>query len=447
MGKYDFELELNTANALKLVDDLIMPGTDVLEFGCANGRLTKHLAENKRCNVSIVEIDQEAGLEASKYAVKSLIGMESGDIEKYIWTEALESKFDYIIFADILEHLYHPEMALERCRDFLKPGGSIIVSLPNIAHNSIIIELINNRFNYQEIGLLDDTHIRFFTNDSFKKMLDRINLKVIKEFATYSKVGNNEIVNNYDEVDDCVAEKLRKRPFANVHQYIYEIRNGRRTIDLLIENHISEYQNCDYEASIFITENVNEKIEEAEPIKKIYMPLKDKDIIIKISFNHSRYINKLRIDPIESSCVIEINSIKIFFKGEEKNIPIGITNRDYQIGNVYFFVTSDPQLYFEEINRYADRIEMRFKIIECKLTKYQILKGELENRRIIIEQKENYIGEQRDIIGEQRNIIEQKENYICEQRRIIEEKQNELNQIKASRFYKFYKSAKSFLNH
>lgn len=204
MSKYNFELDLNSENSLKMIIKMINPNSKVLEFGPAHGRLTKYLKEELICEVDIVEIDYEAGREASVYGNKCFIGEQLGDIEKYMWLEKVKNeKYDYIIFADVLEHLYLPKEVLEKCNSILKDTGSILMSIPNIAHNSVLIELINDKFHYNTVGLLDNTHIRFFSYNSLVEMIEESGYKTVKEYAVYSRVGENEINNNYK----CVSRK------------------------------------------------------------------------------------------------------------------------------------------------------------------------------------------------------------------------------------------------
>ena len=151
------------------------------------------------CEIDIVEIDETSGKEASLYARKSLIGEKFGNIDNELWVDELENeKYDYIIFADVLEHLKNPVRILSLEKEFLKLNGSICFSIPNLAHNSVIIDLFNNKFNYTEIGLLDKTHISFFTYESIKKMVEKNDLTITEERVVYGKVGDIEIQNYYD---------------------------------------------------------------------------------------------------------------------------------------------------------------------------------------------------------------------------------------------------------
>ncbi|EFM39204.1 methyltransferase domain protein [[Eubacterium] yurii subsp. margaretiae ATCC 43715] len=165
--KYDEKLDLYSWNSQTIIIEKIKPNSSVLEFGCANGRLTKHLNKEMGCKVTIVEIDEGSGKEASKYAKECFLGNERGNIEKYYWSE-INEKFDYIVFADVLEHLYSPDKVLEQCKKVLKEDGLILISIPNVANYSIINQLLKGEFNYTEVGLLDNTHLRFFTKKPLK---------------------------------------------------------------------------------------------------------------------------------------------------------------------------------------------------------------------------------------------------------------------------------------
>ena len=134
MGKYNFELDLFGNNTISWIANSVEEQSRVLEFGPANGRLTKYLSEQKKCKVDIVEIDSESGKEASQYAEKALIGELEGNIENYYWISQ-DIKYDYIIFADVLEHLIDPQSVLEHCSAVLGEKGKILVSIPNAAHN------------------------------------------------------------------------------------------------------------------------------------------------------------------------------------------------------------------------------------------------------------------------------------------------------------------------
>lgn len=146
---------MKTKNVNSLIIAKVQSGSKILELGASYGILTKFLYEEKNCAVDIVEIDRDAGEVAAEYARNSFYGEEQGDIEKEYWSRQLKDElYDYIIIADVLEHLYEPANVLDKVAELLKPEGKVLVSIPNIAHNSILANLYYDSFNYTSLGIL-----------------------------------------------------------------------------------------------------------------------------------------------------------------------------------------------------------------------------------------------------------------------------------------------------
>lgn len=94
-------------------------------------------------------------------------------------------KFDYIIFGDVLEHLKYPYSLLEKFKNYLSEKGKFIISLPNVAHACVKSNLLIDNFNYTKYGILDDTHLRFFTYKTIAKEFANINLYIDMCFHTF----------------------------------------------------------------------------------------------------------------------------------------------------------------------------------------------------------------------------------------------------------------------
>lgn len=150
----------------------IKPGSRILECGCATGYMTRYMRDELGCHVSIVEYDAEAYKIARQYAEDGICA----DLMQTEWLDKFQGEqFDYILFADVLEHLYDPQAVLKSAVSLLKEDGAILVSLPNVAHGDVLLNLWRGSWNYTETGLLDRTHIRFFAEenlDDFFKKLD-----------------------------------------------------------------------------------------------------------------------------------------------------------------------------------------------------------------------------------------------------------------------------------
>jgi glycosyltransferase involved in cell wall biosynthesis/2-polyprenyl-3-methyl-5-hydroxy-6-metoxy-1,4-benzoquinol methylase len=239
MKKYDFTLDLETDNSNSIILRWIKPQSTVLEFGPAHGRMTKFLKENLRCSVTIIELDAESGTEAARYAERALIGEIEGNIESDLWVQKLQGgTFDYIIFCDVLEHLHNPGKTLAAAIGLLSDGGSIIVSVPNLAHNSVLIELWNNRFEYRNTGLLDETHLCFFSKTSLAKLVHQAGFRVYNEHNTSCAVDNTEFKHSLADVPREVAKAMAKREHADIYQFVWELKKAgwRQTHESLLLN-------------------------------------------------------------------------------------------------------------------------------------------------------------------------------------------------------------------
>lgn len=391
MGNYNFDLDLTSDNTMSVISSWIKDETDVLEFGCANGRLTKYLSEEKKCHMTIVEMDEEAGIEAAQYAECSYLGKDTGDINRLYWTND-EKKYDYIIFADVLEHLPDPQTILNKCKEKLKKSGEILVSIPNISHNSILIDLFNDRFFYEDVGLLDKTHIHFFTYHSFSSMIRQIGLYIHKQFTVYSRVGWNEIENSYSDVPFCIERELRKRRCGSVYQYVFCLSEKKPEIEMSFDSvlPLEEDMTDQEEGSCYFWRNA-QLSDDFIRRGKVYA----RNGRINICFTINSKVEKLRIDPLEHSALIVVDKILVKAKGQEpENVQIFKCNAEMFMKNIFLFKDEDP--YWEiNIKQFADieleYVEIIFEVLDVRLDKSQLkIYNDLLKNRIIDEQKELY---------------------------------------------------------
>src|SRR5437879_432853 len=152
-----------------LLVGLVRPGARVLEFGCATGYMSEVLKTRLGCSVTGIELHPEAAELARRHCERVILG----DAELLDFQEVLgNDRFDFILFADVLEHLREPGAVLRKIRPFLAEGGAILASIPNIAHASVRLSLLCGEFRYRDLGLLDNTHLRFFTRDSIQDLFE-----------------------------------------------------------------------------------------------------------------------------------------------------------------------------------------------------------------------------------------------------------------------------------
>lgn len=174
MGKYDYFNPDPYSMHAKIIE-CVGDNKKVLDVGCAEGNLAEVMSINK-CEVVGIEIDQKSARNAQKFCKEVIVG----DVESIELSTEYHDYFDYILFADILEHLKDPLIVLKRFKKYLKDEGYILVSLPNITNWRMRIKILFGNFEYKDIGVLDKGHIRFFNEKSAKNLLKDAGFEIIK---------------------------------------------------------------------------------------------------------------------------------------------------------------------------------------------------------------------------------------------------------------------------
>jgi SAM-dependent methyltransferase/glycosyltransferase involved in cell wall biosynthesis len=195
----------------------------VLDVGCSVGMLGRYLSLEKGCIVDGVDIDDQA-LQQCKQVYRKIAckNLEHDDLTDVF----VQESYDFIVVADIVEHLVDPDRLFSQLKLLVKPHGSIIFSVPNIMHVAVALELLLGNFDYKQSGLLDSTHIRFYTYQSIVARLVNSGLyvwgidtvrKEIEE-TEFGGLQNKLFPRNWlDALIDC-------RPDALVYQWIISTR-------------------------------------------------------------------------------------------------------------------------------------------------------------------------------------------------------------------------------
>jgi 2-polyprenyl-3-methyl-5-hydroxy-6-metoxy-1,4-benzoquinol methylase len=156
-------------------------GLRLLDVGCARGHLSTALT-SQGWEVTGIEYDAADAAVAQENCIDVIVGTAEDVME------AMNEKFDVIVFADVLEHFVHPEDVLSQARTLLAPGGRVVISIPNVAHLSVRLQLLMGSFNYTDRGILDRTHLHFYTKKTLKEMIVGAGLDTIYIGATPAPV-------------------------------------------------------------------------------------------------------------------------------------------------------------------------------------------------------------------------------------------------------------------
>jgi SAM-dependent methyltransferase len=175
----------------------------LLDVGCGNGRTSFFLKETNNLNYVVgIENDPEAYLLSTKLLDK-VFRLDLNKIDNI--NTQIQERFDCILMLDILEHLINPYVLLKDINNLLHDKGTLIISLPNVRHYSILYELLfKNNWEYSKEGILDYTHLRFFTLNSMINMIEAAGYKILeyksnKQFNRKFKIINWMLLNQISE--------------------------------------------------------------------------------------------------------------------------------------------------------------------------------------------------------------------------------------------------------
>jgi 2-polyprenyl-3-methyl-5-hydroxy-6-metoxy-1,4-benzoquinol methylase/glycosyltransferase involved in cell wall biosynthesis len=187
---YHGNIDLTVANnshtkiIMRILEDGDAQGKRVLDIGCSQGYLGYAL---KAFGLEVCGVEPSA--QAATVAGTRIDHVYHCTLAAFLTEHAPHvGKFDYLIFGDVLEHLIDPETTLLQCHHLLLPDGAVIASIPNIAHMATRLMLLGGRWDYADFGLMDRTHLRFFTRSTLVDLftsssyriesIDRVNLEV-----------------------------------------------------------------------------------------------------------------------------------------------------------------------------------------------------------------------------------------------------------------------------
>jgi methionine biosynthesis protein MetW len=164
-------LKENNIDRIQL--QMIPANSRVLEIGCATGYMSEYLIKEKGCQV----LGIEPVAEQAEAAIARGLDVKTGTVDSPTIQTDLDQEvkrhgpFDVLFMSQVIEHIAEPEVILTRMKDWLSPTGVLIISTCNVAHWKCRFRLLGGKWKYEEYGVFDKTHLRFFTITSFQEML------------------------------------------------------------------------------------------------------------------------------------------------------------------------------------------------------------------------------------------------------------------------------------
>ena len=245
----------------------------VLEIGTATGYISKILKEHN-CHVTGIEVNPDWANEAIKHVDRMIVGnVENLDFKKEFDNE----KFDVILIGDALEHFQDPTNTLKKFYPLLNDDGYLVCSIPNISYAPIRLHLLNGEFLYESTGILDKTHLHFFTLDNILLMLDESNFRISKLqriIEIFHLPHRTDL--KYTSFHDDLITSLLKDPESETFQFVFKAKPNsmlnKSTREYLIHNFPKNYvadelkfQIDTYLRKISFFKEVFEKIKQSKP--------------------------------------------------------------------------------------------------------------------------------------------------------------------------------------
>jgi 2-polyprenyl-3-methyl-5-hydroxy-6-metoxy-1,4-benzoquinol methylase len=167
---------------------LVPRGSRVLELGCASGYLSGYMEQMLSCRVTGLEADPNATAIASRRCSEvHTVDLDAADA---LDCARPSGPYDVLLAAAVLEHLKYADRLLQTAHSLLKPGALLIVSLPNVAHYSVRLRLLAGRFDYQDYGIMDKTHLRLYTLQTGRVLLEGAGYTVENVYVAGSGLQN-----------------------------------------------------------------------------------------------------------------------------------------------------------------------------------------------------------------------------------------------------------------
>jgi SAM-dependent methyltransferase len=209
----------DVANPLNKIVQIIPSGASVLDIGAGNGILARLLTSLDRgVAVDAIEPDPVARAAAAPF-YRSIF---AGKLEDYLkGSRADGTRYDFIVLADVLEHLANPEPLLRQAKALLSPDGRIIISTPNIAFASVRLALLNGRFDYVDSGILERTHLRFFTLRTLQYLFSAVGLYPSAQFHCLRDPFGSEISLDGLSISPWLLAKLARDKLSFVYQFLF----------------------------------------------------------------------------------------------------------------------------------------------------------------------------------------------------------------------------------
>jgi 2-polyprenyl-3-methyl-5-hydroxy-6-metoxy-1,4-benzoquinol methylase len=218
--RYARVVDPEAADSLGRLARRIRPGAAVLDVGTASGALGRYLGRQKECMVDGVERDLGAAALAHRHYRRLVVAdLDLSDPAGL----APPGTYDYVVCADVLEHLRDPGRVLASLRGLLREGGQLLISIPNAGYAPFLAELLAGELRYRPVGLLDETHLRFVTRASLERMVAAAGFATVALERVIRPAHESEFdTRSLEALPPAVRLFLDRSPEAYTYQFVVQ---------------------------------------------------------------------------------------------------------------------------------------------------------------------------------------------------------------------------------
>jgi 2-polyprenyl-3-methyl-5-hydroxy-6-metoxy-1,4-benzoquinol methylase len=319
-------LRPNDAHGISL--QLVGKNKKVLELGAASGHVTQAL---KALNNTVTAVERDGRFKDRLVELADEVVITDLD-----WLDLREKlagqKFDVVLAGDVLEHCSRPELVLLQLHELLKNNGYVVISLPNIAHGDVRLSLLTGSFDYRDTGLLDRTHLRFFTRSSIETFLTNNHFNVDEIFASTASIGTTEFGPPKTSIPIEAIKFVEQDRDAMVYQFIVKAtpKTLRENEEAVIPKTRSEHEQIDQllaEISLYQESLSHTQSRTQHEVSRIFDYL---DEIASLKHEISTSQNDLRIAQTDVLTAQHENNL-VIAKLRESQLSL-LDARDHAIG-------------------------------------------------------------------------------------------------------------------
>ncbi|MFZ6672737.1 glycoside hydrolase family 99-like domain-containing protein [Undibacterium sp. Xuan67W] len=336
--KYSRDVIPGIEESLSKIVEKIDTNSVVLDIGCSSGMLGRYLVMKKECVVDGVDLDHDA-IDIC-YPVYRKVAIKNLETDNLLDSFTPES-YDYIVVADVIEHLNQPEQLLRQLRVLIKPHGTILFSVPNITHIAASLELLGGKFSYAQNGLLDNTHLRFYSYKNLQAKLAESGIYLWDLDTVQRNLSDTEFGDEQTKLfpSSWLDAVISSRPDSLVYQWIFATKIYP---SLEPVNDIARYQkklvSPIFTTALYFSAASSGGFSEEKKLPGYKHEVNANEFIVEFNFQHESHeqLNQIRIDPASARKSIWIKQAHIVNLDKEILWRWSSKDADAELINAYW---------------------------------------------------------------------------------------------------------------